>query len=137
MAAGSTTPGIAKLGELIVEHEPAITYDFRTRFGLSIHAIGRDILIREAIALVAVLVTDPTSQLQAAINGWKYPVSREWMLLARLLDVQTMSKSKHKVQPIGRPWPDTEKNTIGANQKRPQTEIRKILDAMKPKENDG
>lgn len=138
MDSGSGSGGIAKLRDLISEHEPAITYDFRHRFGLSLSDIGYAITFREAIALVSVLQVDPTSWLQAAMNDWKHPASFEWMMLAQLTDVTLAVNSKNQPKPMPRPWPDQGAKRIGGETKITQSEVRKILDAMKPnKENDG
>ena len=87
--------------------------------------------------LANVLMADQSSWTFAAFNGWDYPASLEWIKLADLVDVQIISKSKNKPKPSPRPWPDTSKKRIGGSTGRSQTEIRKVLDAMRPKENDG
>lgn len=137
MDSGSGSGGIFKLRELISEHEPALTYDFRTRFGLALSDIGYAVSLREAINLVSVLQVDPTSWLQASIHGWKHPVSFEWMLLAQLTDITLAVNSKGKPTPMPRPWPSKDMTRIGGDATIPQSEIRKILDDMRPKENDG
>lgn len=137
MDSGCISGGILKLRELISEHEPYLAYDFRHRFQLSVYDIGVKVSYREAIMLVNVLLADQSSWTFAHVNEWKFPASMEWIKLADLLDVQIMSKSKNKPKPSPRPWPDTSVNRVGDNSKRSQTEILQVLDAMRPKENDG
>lgn len=54
--------------------------------------------------MLTVLAADTTSQIAVALAGWKYPVSREAMVLADLFDMQLGSKSKKKPAPYPRPW---------------------------------
>lgn len=60
----------------------------------------------EAYQLVLVLMSDPTSWLHAAEAKWKHPVSREWMMLADVFDLQHAKASKRRPKPLPRPWPD-------------------------------
>lgn len=136
MDSGCPSGGILKLRELISEHPSEFAYDFRTRFNLSIFDVGYGLSFGEAVLLVAALLRDPTSWLQAATNDWKAPASPEWQLLARLVDVQTMSKSKNKVKPVERPWPDKSVSRIGGTTEIPQDRLRSVLDAMRSKESD-
>ena len=50
---------------------------------------AEDIIERpaEALAYISVAATLPESPLHAAIHGWKYPLSREGMLLLDLMDL--------------------------------------------------
>ncbi|WP_156027407.1 hypothetical protein [Mycetocola saprophilus] len=48
---------------------------------------------------------DPASWLHAAINGWKYPLSREGQILLELYDLTlAINSSKKKPKPSPRPW---------------------------------
>lgn len=87
--------------------------------------------------LVNVLMADQSSWIFAAFNGWDFPASMEWIKLADLVDVQVMSKSKNRPKPSPRPWPDKAVKRVGDNSKHSQAEILQVLDAMRPKENDG
>ena len=63
----------------------------------------------EAVRMVEVLLTDPSSHVAAAAAGWTNPVSREWLALADLYDLYGRSKSKrHK--PYPRPWVKTRRS---------------------------
>lgn len=80
-------------------------YDWRTRFGLPLDAIGHGMAWGEAVRLVDVLAHDPSSHLCAAINEWEYPRSPEWLVLADLFDVFARANYKHP-QSYPRPFPD-------------------------------
>jgi hypothetical protein len=131
---GSAAGGILKLRELIAEHPAEFAYDFRSRFGVSYEAIGYDISYREALALVAVLLKDPTSWLQAAENKWRFPASQEWIMLVQQFDAFVMANSKNRPQPTKMPWDNPVRSGKPAIS---QDRVREILDAMRPKENDG
>lgn len=82
-------------------------FDFRSRFNLSWGDIPERVSWIEAMHLVSVLLRDPESWLCAAFNGWKHPVSREWMVLAEQVDL-TIRLNKKKgtpFKPMPRPWP--------------------------------
>ena len=62
-------------------HPAEFAYDFRSRFNLSFEAIGSTVSLLEAVYLVAMLLRDPTSWLQAAHRAlrvliWRSPVPR-------------------------------------------------------------
>lgn len=72
--------------------------------------------------------------LQAAYNGWKYPVSFEWMVLADLIDLTIAVNSKNgKGKPIDRPWPKPNSSRIGKTNLS-RDEVIAQLDRMNPKE---
>lgn len=71
------------------------------------------------------------------MNGWRHPASFEWMMLAQLTDITVAANSKNAPKPMPRPWPDKDTTRIGGETDITPSEVRKILDAMKPKENDG
>jgi len=59
--------------------------------------------------LVKELQNNPASRLSAAVQGWAFPVSFEWMVLAELIDVTVQANSKRKPKPFPRPWGKSEK----------------------------
>jgi len=66
----------------------------------------------EALRLVHVLVTDPSTRTAASLAGWDHPASRELLALMDLYDLthyiawaQGGSKGQ-KPKPYPRPWPD-------------------------------
>ncbi|WP_418061730.1 hypothetical protein [Pimelobacter simplex] len=64
--------------------------------------------IGEALALVEILSGDPSSQLFAAVAEWKYPVSREFFVLADLFDAFAKANFT-RPDPYPRPTPDSSK----------------------------
>jgi hypothetical protein len=61
----------------------------------------------EAWDLVLVLLTDPTSRIAAAVNGWAHPLSHEAQAVLDLFDLQnirTYGRGKGKPKPHPRPW---------------------------------
>lgn len=137
MDPGCTNGGILKLRELIEEHPAEFAYDFRSHFGISYTDIGGDVTWIEAIYLVAVLLRDPASWLQAAKNDWDYPVSREWLVATHTFDLHAAINSKNKPKPYPTPWGDP--NTQRLKSKKPQdrSSVLAKLALMNPKENDG
>jgi hypothetical protein len=96
--------GICGLLDLIEEHRGAIEYDWRTRFGQGLDAsVPDDIGWGEAIRLVRILRSDPSSQLAASLEGWDYPLDRAGWMLADLIDVQGSSKAGKKWKSYQRP----------------------------------
>lgn len=130
---GCTLGGILKLRELISEHPAEFTYDFRSRFNLSPSDIGNTITWLDAVYLVAVLLRDSESWLQVAVNGWKYPVSREWMVSAHSYDLLARVNSKQKPKPYPTPWPDEGSTRLGSS-KQSRSNVLSMLGRMNPKE---
>lgn len=133
MGAGCKPGGIWRLLEVIEEHPAEFAYDWRTRFGMGVDAIGHSVTYREACLLLAVLLRDPSSWVQAAEAGWKHPVSREWMVAAHTYDLHARVNSKTKPKPYPNPFPDKDKVRTGRTTKT-REEVRQILDWMNPKE---
>lgn len=74
------------------------------------------------------LLMDPSTRLYTALSGGKYPVSREWMVLADLFDLQAKSKSKRQPKPYPRPWPEKSLRMGGKKSgTRSRDEVRAIL----------
>jgi len=82
----------------------------------------------ELVDLIDGLMRDPSSRLHATLAGWEFPVSREWLLLADLFDMQLATKSKRTPKPYPRPL-DKSKNRIGGKNKASHTmaEMRELL----------
>lgn len=86
--------------------------------------------LAEAARLAVLLAKDPTTQLCAALNGWDYPASREFLVLADQFDAfGRVNSGKKKPAPYPRPWPDESKSTYGKGTAIPVDELRRTLDA--------
>lgn len=94
---------------MIADHKVEAAADFREFFHTSMWSVP----VSEMWLLTQALMKDPRSRLMASVAGWEYPTSREFMVLADLVDVQLASKSKHKPKPYGRPW-DKKPNRLGS-----------------------
>ena len=122
-------PGILRLLDLAEKHRAELDYDWRTRFGLpfappAVQSWG------EACRLAGVLAADPSSHFGAALAGWQYPMSREALATADLIDLfaQANSKKGRKPDPYPRPWHKPKATRMG-RATRPQSEIRAALAA--------
>jgi hypothetical protein len=113
MDAGRTNGGILRVLELAEAHPAEIRADFRTHFHISYDDVGKTVTWLETIYLVSMLMRNPESWLQAAHNGWKYPVDHNYMLLAELFDLTMRANSKTKPKPMPRPWPDQNAQRVG------------------------
>jgi hypothetical protein len=51
---------------------------------------------REAIDLTGELATDPSSHVAAAVAGWQFPASREWLALKVMADNYTSVKTSRR-----------------------------------------
>lgn len=93
---------------MLEEHPAALTYDWRSRFGLPVTApwTGQQ-TYAEAYLLLVALLADPTSRTSAAVRGWDHPWSREAFVLADLYDLtrdaHTDPKRRGRVRPYPRP----------------------------------
>lgn len=98
--------------------------DFRELF----HCTPRDLPVWESCLLVRSLLADPRSRVAAAVAGWEYPVSREWMLLAAIHDVTIdVSAVKSPSQyHLRRPW-----RNAGRPKRKPRT-MPELRAALKP-----
>lgn len=135
MGRRSSSGGILRLLELVEAHPAEIAYDFRSRFNLSYTDIGVKVGWLEAVYLVAVLMKDPSSWLQAAVSEWEFPVSREWIVAVQTFDLHAAVNSK-KPKPYPTPWPNANTKKLGSkNQSR--NDVLTALERMNPKENDG
>ena len=97
--------GIRWLLDLIEEHRGPLEYDWRTRFGLPLHEVGRAMSWGEAYRLVGELADEPSSHTAAAMAGWQHPWPREAALLADMWDLTATAHSgKRAPTPYPRPW---------------------------------
>lgn len=63
-----------------------------------------DTIPDEMLAFVLGAIADPGSQLNAAVQGWKHPLSREGFLLLDLIDLMGQVNSKKGAwKPVPRP----------------------------------
>ena len=113
MGGGSRTGEIAQLAGVIREHRRELTADLRDFYSVSLYWVGSPALpVQELCDLIDDLMREPSSRLQAAVAGWDHRVTREWIALVDLYDLQHASKSKRKPKPYPRPF-DKIKRRIG------------------------
>lgn len=92
--------GISALVGLIRDHRGALEYDWRTRFGLPLKAIGTEAMsITEAARLAGQLAADPDSATAASVIGWDHSLSREGIVLVDLFDLIRAYLSEGRVDP--------------------------------------
>lgn len=128
MAGRGDAGGILGLLELIEEHRGAVEYDFRSRFHLGAHVIGNEIGWGEAIRLVRVLRSDPSSMLAAAVEDWDYPMSREASILADVWDLEYAKTGAKTAANYPRPFKKDQPSTRKGNAAgRSPEEIKAIL----------
>lgn len=124
-------PGeIRGLVELVDEHPDELTYDFRERFGLSLAAaVDGTLTFDEAWALCVGLMKDPTSRTFAARAEWKYPMSREALILSDLIDITVGMNTRKGKKPKSyqRPW---DKKHKGVKSKKPTVDQATIRAAL-------
>jgi hypothetical protein len=58
----------------------------------------------EAIRHTITLARDPSSHVCASLEGWDYPVSREWLVLKAIHDKFVASKFKKPWPVLPAPW---------------------------------
>jgi len=116
--------GIFAVCEILADYKPAFTYDFRARFGLGLADIGTTVPWDEVIYLVTILLSDPTSWLQAAKADWKHPINYNWTIEAATYDLLAQVNSKRKPKPWPRPWNEAGRSTKG---RRVRKDAREIL----------
>ena len=119
-----TRGGILAVLEILEDYKPAFTYDFRARFNLGLADLGTTVPWDEVVYLVSILLSDPTSWLQAAKAKWKHPIDYNWTLLAATYDLLAQVNSKRKPKPWPRPWNEPSNTTKG---KRIRKDAREIL----------
>lgn len=110
MAGGRFRGGICGLLDLIEEHRGALRYDWRVRFGRGLdESVPADIGWDEALDLVRVLRSDPSSMLAASVEEWEYPLSRTDAILADMWDLSYAKAGAKKRERYPRPF--KQKNT--------------------------
>ena len=131
--------GIHWLLDLIEEHQPALEYDWRTRFGLPLSAVGTPAMTwGEGYRLANVLVGDPSSHTAAGIAGWDYPWPRDVALLADTWDLHAAVNTKKPPPPYPRPWSTAVETTrTGDASMWSQDQIRAELARMRGAVDDG
>lgn len=128
---GGTCGGILGLLDLIEEHRGAVEYDWRSRFGLGLAASVPSVVgWGEAVRLVRVLASDPSSQLAAALQGWAYPLERTGWMLADLIDVQIAKSGAKRATPYPRPTPSRRRQKWGDTGGRSRAEVVSILNQL-------
>lgn len=92
--------GICWLVDLIDERRQAFTYDWHTRFGQPVAAIGSPSMPwNEAVALAQVIHMDPSSMLSAAALGWDYPLTREALISLDTFDLLHAANTSKRPKP--------------------------------------
>ena len=122
----SDPPPILTLLDLFEEHLPAFEYYWRTRFSCRFD-VPASMSWGEAWRLTHELVLDPSSHVSAAVGGWSFPVTREWIVAADSYDAFVSSKSSkgHKPKPYPRPW-DHAPRAIGSGTSMTVAEYRAL-----------
>ena len=105
MAGGRFRGGICGLLDLIEEHRAALRYDWRTRFGRGLdESVPDDIGWDEALDLVRILRSDPSSMVAASVERWDYPLSRTDAILADMWDLSYAKAGAKKRERYPRPF---------------------------------
>lgn len=128
--------GSLRLRRLINDYPAELASDLRSNYHFSIDDIGKSVTILEATLLVRMLLRKPDSALQAALAGWDFPVSREWVVLAHLWDLTANINSKRKVKPYPNPFKNNATTRMGKTDL-PSSTVKKLLASMNPKEESG
>lgn len=136
MDSGGWRGGSLKVLEFIQDHPIQIAYDFRHRFNLSIDDIGGNVTLYETALLISALLQETDSHLQAAVNDWKFPVSREWILLRDVYDAFAQANFK-KPGPYPTPWLAENTKKIGSNKQQSRADVLARLNQMNPEEDNG
>lgn len=132
MAGGRFRGGICGLLDLIEEHRAALRYDWRTRFGRGLdESVPADIGWDEALDLVRVLRSDPSSMLATSVEEWDYPLSRTEAILADMWDLSYAKAGAKKRERYPRPFKQksTTSQSWGKTGGRSRDEIVAILNA--------
>jgi len=74
-----------------------------------------EVSVEELFLIVPMLLKDTTSWLQAAVNEWAYPVSRDWLVQVAQYDMnaQLNTRKGRKPQLYKKPWPEPNQNKFG------------------------
>lgn len=128
--------GIEGLRQLAESYPDELTWELH-KLGIEVEDIGDDesyskkqrakaIDHVKVDRLLRVATREPSSPLYAAMNGWSFPVSREWMATADLIDAFLQANSDRKPKPYPRPWKDNNTNRLGKTALTPD-EARVVL----------
>lgn len=110
---------------MINAHKSEAITDLRA-LGVSLYTVP----LNELWHLVVILLKDPSSWLHAATAGWDFPVSREWFVLADMVDVLVASHSNRRPKPYPRPVPAEGRSVVGKSAvRRTPAELRALLDS--------
>lgn len=84
----------------------------------------------EAVRLTRVLLQDPASHVHAALAGWAFPVSREWLVAAdtyhAYLALRAANPERHR---LTLPWDDTGTSRRHGTASMAPEQLRAVLDA--------
>lgn len=136
MDSGGRRGGTIKVLDYVQDHPIELAYDFRHKFNLSIEDIGGTVTLYEAVLLIASLLQQTDSQLQAVVNDWDYAVSREWILLRDIYDAFAQANFK-KPTPYPTPWLSENTKKIGGKSKQSKADVLARLNQMNPEEDNG
>lgn len=79
------------------------------------------------------LLKNPQSWLAAAVAGWEYPISNEWMVLAHTYDLLGQANfTKSKPKPYPKPWKTRNREQLGATKRQPVAVVLAKLRKMNP-----
>lgn len=113
--------GIFELGQLIAARRVEVAGDFREFFSIGVTEVPPG----EAVLLARALMRDPRSRLHAVEAGWDHPISREWLLLADLWDLELQKAvQRGRFKPYPRPFG---KQKLGGRRRRTASEALSIL----------
>tara|TARA_R110000868_G_scaffold172824_2_gene408823 strand:- start:2384 stop:2692 length:309 start_codon:yes stop_codon:yes gene_type:complete len=96
--------------------------------------LGDSYTYTEALYLTGILVRDTTSWVASAMQGWSYPVSREWIVMQDHYNMTLGVNTKKKQKPYPTPWEQSKGKTVGNTGERSQEEIIARLEKMNPKD---
>lgn len=136
---GRFGPKLTALVDLIDEHRDAFAYDWRARFGMSIEdTLAVRVSWAESLSLFRVLVSDPSSNVAAAVHGMLHPFSREAFILADAYDL-TLSANWSGKGSAPKPYPrptDSKASAgrLGDTSKFTQAEVRALLASRGPQQ---
>jgi hypothetical protein len=82
----------------------------------------------EAFRLSMLLANDPGSQVCAALVGWSFPASREWIVAADHRDSTEFGRVGRKAKAYPRPWADKHIRHLGGRARYSTDELRHVLD---------
>lgn len=118
--------GIEGLRELAESYPDELVWELH-KLGIDVEDIGEAVDHVKVDRLLRVATREPSSPLYAAMNGWDFPVSREWIAQADMLDAFLQANSgRRKPKPYPRPWKDNNTNRLGKTTLTP-AEARAVL----------